>query len=436
MAEKSWVKGRGVDGVEDEVTPATLRRVTEAEKKKARTRVRVPAAAGKTSAVASDDDALVDRMLTALAKEIKESDGDFTLSVTELSEKIAISKSFLRFSLANEVKIINPLKELIGGSPSISFDGTKLTVVMDMPDFGDEDPEPATKKSVKKVKVAAADPDFFHIDPTRLKVMKAVVDAGLNYWAVGPTGTGKSETEERFLEKIKRAFVKMSFNGESSADDLLGHFELRGTETVWCDGALPIAMKEGKVLICEEIDAAPAECNLALQRALEHRKGTTRRFYNPRNGEEIEGKEGFLIMATANTAGGGDYSGLYAGTQTQNAAFRDRFVFDYYDYLPSGVEVQVLNKRFPKLPSDIIKKVVQFAKAARNAVATGVIFTPVSTRTLCAFAELHCALRDVGMGTEKALVESLDKTIFHKSASETDSKALKEMSQRVFGNLK
>jgi len=444
MPEKSWVKGRGTESVEKSVPKSVRRLVTAEEKRAAAAKVGTGMPGVAPSVSVEPESLLADKLVKFVAESIKDSDGDFILSIKDITSKTGLSSTYARFSLKDS-KIIERINEKVPAESHVemNFDGNELAVLFDdvveteaeeVVEITEETEE--TEDKVKKVVATKTKPkDYFYIDPTRKKKLTAAINACLNVWAAGPTGTGKSETYERLCEILKRESIKMSFNGESSADDLLGHYTLQGTETVWVDGALPRAMKAGAVLICEEIDAAPAECNLALQRVLENRRdGKPRSFYNPRNGETVEAKPEFVVLATANTTGGGDYTGLYAGVQVQNAAFRDRFVFEYFDYLTPAMEKKVLTMRFPNMPADMADKAVKFAGYARNAVNDGTIFTPVSTRTLLAFAQLYCVFREAKMGTKKALSEALDSSIFYKSASPSDATALKEMAQRVFGD--
>jgi cobaltochelatase CobS len=213
---------------------------------------------------------------------------------------------------------------------------------------------------------------------------------------------------------------------------LLGHYTLRGGETLWIEGALPKAMKLGLPLICEEVDAAPAEANLAMQRALEVRAGKARRFYNARNGEEVTATEGFCILATANTAGGGDHSGLYPGTQVQNSAFRDRFGFERVTYPEADVETEILIRR-TGLDKFLAEKSVEFANHARTSLKQGELLTPVSTRTLLAFATLYQDFAEEGMPQKVAAREAMLSAVIYKSANPVDEAALRELVQRIFG---
>lgn len=424
--------------------PASVKeRVTSEEAGAAADRVsRVP-----PIATTGTDPELAKRFADFFISDLRDNPGEYPKSCADLGRAAGVSATYVRFQVAKPDLIARVRDEL---GVTISSDGARVSIGGGTPRPAPRAPrgesvtieEGGVTKTAPRVRPTAPvaeevdhDPNFFYYPPGFKERVRAILAADLNPWFHGETGTGKSEGFERICEEDKRKIVKVSCNGESSVDDVLGHFILRGTETLWVDGALPLAMKTGAVLICEEVDAAPAEINLALQRALEVRAGRGRHFLNPRNGEEVVAQPGFIIAATANTTGGGDYSGIYAGTQTQNAAFRDRFVFIQVTYPDEPSEIKILQRRVKGFPFAIAQKAVRLANHARDAVKNGQIFTPVSTRSLLGFAQLYMAFTTGGIGERASLRDSLNATVFHKAASPSDSKALSEMAQKLFGTI-
>lgn len=272
--------------------------------------------------------------------------------------------------------------------------------------------------------------DLFIFDPILQKKIEVVIARCRNLWLAGPTGCGKSEGLIRIMESKSITPCRINFNGESSVDDLLGHYVLREGKTEWIEGAMTRAMKTGVPLLCEEIDAAPAEANMVLLRVLEQRPDKPRSFYNARNGEEVTAVKGFCVLATANTAGGGDSTGLYTGTQPQNLALRNRFLYERMDYLPEAQEIHLLRKR-SGLTEKLARGLVQFASSARMALKNGEIFTAVSTRSLLEFASFFNDLKADGMGETIAIREALKSALFYTAASPTDEEVLKGLAQRI-----
>ncbi len=151
---------------------------------------------------------------------------------------------------------------------------------------------------------------------------------------VGPTGCGKSEKAELLIKAwLDCVPYVMSLHGEMSVDDFLGTKELVNGDTIFRYGPMLHAMLERLPMLIDEVDAAAPEVLFFLHRILE-RKPVCLPCVNGEAGaplvinpwrEEDGSRSRFTIVATANTLGRGDMSGLYRGTQVLNEAFLDRW---------------------------------------------------------------------------------------------------------------
>ena len=157
---------------------------------------------------------------------------------------------------------------------------------------------------------------FGHFDD-----MERIVMSGLFYpcFVTGLSGNGKTTMVEQICAKHNREFYRVNITCQTDEDDLLGGFRLINGETVWCDGPVVAAMKNGGVLLLDEIDLA-SHAIMCLQPVLEG-KGV----FLKKIGQWVQPAAGFQIFATANTKGKGDESGKFAATNVLNEAFLDRF---------------------------------------------------------------------------------------------------------------
>ena len=157
---------------------------------------------------------------------------------------------------------------------------------------------------------------FGHFDD-----MERIVMSGLFYpcFVTGLSGNGKTTMVEQICAKHNREFYRVNITCQTDEDDLLGGFRLVNGETVWCDGPVVAAMKNGGVLLLDEIDLA-SHAIMCLQPVLEG-KGV----FLKKIGQWVTPAAGFQIFATANTKGKGDESGKFAATNVLNEAFLDRF---------------------------------------------------------------------------------------------------------------
>ena len=70
----------------------------------------------------------------------------------------------------------------------------------------------------------------------------------------GLSGNGKTTMIEQICAKHNREFYRVNITCQTDEDDLLGGFRLINGETVWCDCPVVAAMKNGGVLLLDEID--------------------------------------------------------------------------------------------------------------------------------------------------------------------------------------
>lgn len=178
-------------------------------------------------------------------------------------------------------------------------------------------------------------------------------------WLTGPAGVGKTSIIEQICAKHNRKFIRVNFTNETSEDDLIGSFrlvtakdefgnEIPTTVTEFHEGPVVSALREGAVLVLDEIDAGHTNKVLCLQSVLEG-KGV---FIKP-TGEWVNPSKGFTIFATSNTQGRGNDDGRYAGTNIMNMAFLDRYKgMMHFDYPDEKTEQEILLNYFTKFASD------------------------------------------------------------------------------------
>ena len=142
------------------------------------------------------------------------------------------------------------------------------------------------------------------------------------------------------------------------------------------------AMKEGRVLILDEVNAIPHEVLISMNHILTRKPGDSIDIQQY-NGEEVAVAQGFAVIATGNlnTASVGK---VYIGRKELDLAWRNRFYEKQYDYLPqstegSYTEVKADDEQFHlmltqlmdskgalRLPEGGVRKLWNLAKAAKS----------------------------------------------------------------------
>lgn len=144
----------------------------------------------------------------------------------------------------------------------------------------------------------------------------------------GLSGNGKTSMIKRISSEIGKKFFRVNIIGTTDEDDLIGGYELVNGDTVWVDRAVVEAMQEGGILLLDEIDLG-TERLMCLQSILEG-EGV---FVKKQN-KFVTPKDGFSIVATANTKGRGNEDGRFVGTNIMNEAMLDRFDFTFEQNYP------------------------------------------------------------------------------------------------------
>jgi len=182
----------------------------------------------------------------------------------------------------------------------------------------------------------------FYVTDESIELFKFTIEKGKNLLLTGPTGSGKTSLVYEMRDRLAptQKIIRVNLNGQCSYSDFVGCYTLRGGETVWVDGVLPVAMKKGYWLLLDEIDYGDPVIIGALNVILEP---TGVLVLKEKDGEEVVKHKDFRVFATANTLGSQSiYKSIYAGTNYLNTAFLDRFVFMEVPYLPQPEEEKIL----------------------------------------------------------------------------------------------
>ncbi|NUB25602.1 AAA domain-containing protein, partial [Azospirillum brasilense] len=69
----------------------------------------------------------------------------------------------------------------------------------------------------------------------------------------GPTGCGKTRFVSHMAARLGRPLYTVSCHDDLTAADLTGRYLLKGGDTVWADGPLTRAVREGAVCYLDEV---------------------------------------------------------------------------------------------------------------------------------------------------------------------------------------
>ena len=251
----------------------------------------------------------------------------------------------------------------------------------------------------------------YHFVPeiTRAVLMGFVHDRRV--YLHGPHGSGKSSHIEQVAARLNWPCVRINLDGHITRADLIGRdmVVLRDGKQVteFVPGMLVWALERPIALVFDEYDAGRPDVMFVIQRVLESQGRLTLLDQN----RVITPHPAFRLFATANTAGQGDPSGMYVGTQPVNQAQMDRWhVVTELGYLSADHEINVLRSRLPGLDSGLIKQAVKLAELCRRAYKQGDLTTLMSLRTLITWGENQMLVNEPAEAMRLAFYHRLDET--------------------------
>ena len=233
--------------------------------------------------------------------------------------------------------------------------------------------------------------------------VSTIIKSGAFYptFVTGLSGNGKTTMIMQACAAEGRECYRVNITSQTDEDDLLGGFRLVNGETVWYDGPVIQAMKNGAVLLLDEIDlgSSPLMC---LQPVLEG-KGIFLKKIN----QFVEPAPGFQVFATANTKGKGDDTGAFAHTGILNEAFLDRFpVTLEQEYAANGVEKRIIVKKMKTLgceDKDFAGNLVKWADAIRKTFLEGGVSEIITTRRLLSITQAFSIFNDKAKAISMAI---------------------------------
>ena len=235
--------------------------------------------------------------------------------------------------------------------------------------------------------------------------VKQIVNSNQFYpvFITGLSGNGKTMGVTQACAELKKELIRVNITIETDEDDLLGGYRLKDGQTVWQNGPVIEAMERGAVLLLDEVDLASNKI-MCLQPILEG-SGVFVKKIN----KFVKPKDGFNVIATANTKGQGSEDGKFIGTNVLNEAFLERFPITFEQSYPTmKIEKKILTntlKAAGKTDDKFVDKLTTWADVIRKTYFDGGVDEIISTRRLVhitqAFAIFDNKMKAIQMCTNR-----------------------------------
>lgn len=283
----------------------------------------------------------------------------------------------------------------------------------------------------------AIDPDYLFHESSRDIVVWFVNPQGLQepLYVFGPTGCGKTSCIKQLAARLNYPVFEVTGHGRLEFADLVGHLTVKDGNMTFEYGPLALAMRHGAILLLNEIDLTSPEIAAGLNSVLDG----SPLCIAENGGEIIQPHPMFRFVATANTNGAGDDTGLYQGAQRQNLAWLDRFTICEVGYPDATVEKKLLAQRLPSLPEALCATMVDYANEVRKLFMgeassnnlTNTIEVTFSTRSLLRWGDLTVRFQPLAHQGIQPVTYALDRALAYRASRETRA-MLHELAQRMF----
>ena len=149
----------------------------------------------------------------------------------------------------------------------------------------------------------------------------------------GPTGCGKTRFVRHMAARLGRPLVTVSCHDELSAADLVGRYLLVGGETVWQDGPLARAVRDGAICYLDEVVEARKDTTVVLHPLADDR----RELPIEKTGEVLAAPPGFMLVVSYNPG----YQHVFKSLKPST---RQRFVALSFDHPGAELEARIVEQ--------------------------------------------------------------------------------------------
>jgi nitric oxide reductase NorQ protein len=190
----------------------------------------------------------------------------------------------------------------------------------------------ASRTSPDQAPAVRADKEPYYVSlGNEVVIFERCHAGGLAVMLKGPTGCGKTRFVEHMAWRIGRPLVTISCHDDLTASDLIGRFLIRHDGTVWQDGPLTRAVRDGAICYLDEVVEARQDTVVVLHALTDYR----RMLPIDKTGELVEAAPGFQLVISYNP-------GYQRMLKDLKPSTRQRFVALEFDFPPVDREAAIV----------------------------------------------------------------------------------------------
>jgi nitric oxide reductase NorQ protein len=247
------------------------------------------------------------------------------------------------------------------------------------------------KKFDTRLQGAHEGPEVRHLNPAdapyylpisdEVEIFSAAYNARLPVLLKGPTGCGKTRFVEHMAHRLSalpegpHELITVACHEDLTGSDLVGRYLIQADETVWVDGPLTQAVRNGAICYLDEVVEARKDTTVLIHPLSDHR----RILPVEKRGETLEAHPGFLLVMSYNP-------GYQSIQKNLKHSTRQRFVTIEFNYPPADKESEIIAHEAGADP-ELAIRLALLGEKVRNLKASG-LEEGVSTRLLIYAGEL------------------------------------------------
>lgn len=227
---------------------------------------------------------------------------------------------------------------------------------------------------------------YYRASGAEVSLFEAAYRDRLPVMLKGPTGCGKTRFAEYMAWRLDRPLVTIAAHEDMTAADLSGRYLLAPEGTVWHDGPLTLAVRQGAICYLDEIVEARQDTTVVIHPLTDSRRVLP---LDKRN-ELVEAHPDFQLTISYNP-------GYQSAVKDLKESTKQRFVAIDFTYPPAAVEAEIIVREGRVTPT-LAALLVSVGERSRNLQGFG-LDEGASTRML-----IHTArLVDNGVPTAAAM---------------------------------
>ena len=214
---------------------------------------------------------------------------------------------------------------------------------------------------------------YVESEKNEMRLFSVAFKNNMNVAIDGPKGCGKTMGLKAWASEVGLPVYRVNCSEGFTEESFIGYNTLKNGTMTWVDGLLPLAMRNGGILIFDEFRHARPEIATALNPVGD--SGTL--MLTDNENEVVVAHPDFRMAATMNPLEG------YSGGQDTNQATLDRFAINMMvDYLPADSEMKVVMEQSGVANISLARQFVNLAGDLRRMKKEGSLESDTSTRML------------------------------------------------------